>query len=432
MLPRFEVVHRTRPIDLVLPGSDLETPAAPYLAIEALVTGPGRVELALASDAVTLLGRYDARGLHLEVTLAGRTTTHRSRRHGRPNGAVEGVALTLTGTHLVVLSHENGEWQARGRVDLTDRLDTHDPAWLARVEASATGPVTEVRAGRFGQVGLRDLRLVTNADGTAYREGEGVLLSATSAGPGAFATGHTSVWHFDPESFALTHRADLFFRRAGRLGVYGDHASHLFRDGDVWRVATCTWGDFDRHRDGAVVAVTLAASAADLSTGFHVLDSQPLALPTTGLRSAGVWDPHLVRTAEGWLAGYVNATKFFRFFPVLAEGPDLDSLTMRAAAQDRRATEGTTLHRLGDSWQVLASDGRDGRRGQRERYPIFDLDLTETGAIDAPYPTNIPWPTLLEHDGRWLMVGFNDTRWGGPLVGYGSHGSVVVAGSIRG
>ncbi len=287
-----------------------------------------------------------------------------------------------------------------------------------------------MRAGRFGQVGLRDLRLVTNADGTAYRDGEGVLLSATSAGPGAFATGHTSVWRFDPDSFALTHGADLFFRRAGHTGVYGDHASHLVRDGDLWRVATCTWGDFDRHRDGATVAVTLAESTADLTAGVHVLDSRPLALPTTGLRSVGVWDPHLVRTDEGWLAGYVSATKFFRFYPVVAEGPDLDSLTMRAAAADRRATEGTTLHRLGGSWQVLASDGRDGRRGQRERYPIFDLDLVETGEIDAPYPTNISWPTLFEHDGRWLMVGFNGTRWGGPLVGYGSHGAMVVARTI--
>ncbi len=411
----------------MLPDTDLEQPVAPYLAVEALVTGPGRVELALASGDVTLLGAYDDRGLHLEVTAGGTTTTHRSRRHGRPQGAVEGVALTLTGTHVVVLSHEGGDWQARGRVDLTDRVDTHDEAWLARVEPSATGPVAEVRSGRFGQVGLRDLRLVTNADGTAYREGDDVLLTATSAGPGPFATGHTSVWHFDPDSFALTHRADLFFRRADRPGVYGDHASHLFRDRDSWQVATSTWGDFDRHRDDATVSVTLAESRADLTTGTHVLDTRPLALPTTGLRSVGVWDPHLVRTGEGWLAGYVSAAKFFRFYPVVAEGPDLDSLTLRAAADDRRSTEGTTLHRIGDTWRVLASDGREGRRGQRERYPVFDLDLAETDEIDAPYPSNISWPTLVEHDGNWLMIGFNGARWGGPLVGYGSHGAVVVA-----
>ena len=72
-----------------------------------------------------------------------------------------------------------------------------------------------------------------------------------------------------------------------------------------------------------------------------------------------------------------------------------------------------------------------GRRGQRERYPVFDLDLVETDVLDAPYPTNLPWPTLLEHDGGWLMVGFNGARWGGPLVGYGSHGAVVVSRASR-
>ena len=217
MLSRFEVVHRTRPVALVQPGSDLDRPIAPYLAVQGVVTGPGRVELALASDDVTLVGRYDDRGLSLEVTAGGTTTTHRSRRYGRPEGAVEGVALTLTGSHLVVLAHEDSQVQglAGARPRRPHRPGRHPRRDLAaRVEPSATGPVAEVRSGRFGQAGLRDLRLVTQADGTAYREGGGVLLTASSAGPGQFATGHTSVWRFDPDSFALTHRSDLFFRRA--------------------------------------------------------------------------------------------------------------------------------------------------------------------------------------------------------------------------
>ncbi|MDQ4055212.1 MAG: hypothetical protein M3237_21295, partial [Actinomycetota bacterium] len=176
MLSRFEIIHRSRPVALVLPGSDREQPIAPYLAVEAMVTGPGRAELALASGDVTLVARYDDRGACLQVATGGTTTVHRSRRHGRPEGAVDGVALTLTGPHLVVLTLEDGAWRARGRVDLAERVDPHDEHWLAGVESSATGPVAEVRSGRFGQVGLRDLRLVTHADGTAYREGDAVLL----------------------------------------------------------------------------------------------------------------------------------------------------------------------------------------------------------------------------------------------------------------
>lgn len=429
MLPRFEVVTRLRPTALVVAGTEGERPVAPYLGVEALVGGSGRAELSLSGGDVTLTGSFDG-GFTLHVTAAGRTTSHRSRRHGRPAGDVDRVALTLTGPHLVVHAREDGVWRSRGRVDLSERVDVHDEPWLGSVEPSAAGAVGELRTGRFGQVGLRDLRLVTHADGTAYREGDHALLTATSAGPGPFSAGHTSVWALGPGRLELTHRADLFVRRQGRdgrTGVYGDHASHLLRDGDTWRLATSTWGDFDRGRDDAGVEVTLAESAADLTRGVHVLDASPLQLPTTGFRSVAVWDPHLVRTPEGWLVGYVSASRFFRFHPVVAEGRDLSSISLRAAATDRRATEGTTLHRDRDRWLVLASDGRDGRREQRERYPVFDLDLVELGSLDAPYPTNLPWPTLLEHDGRWLMVGFDGTRWGGPLVPYGSHGDVVVS-----
>ena len=42
--------------------------------------------------------------------------------------------------------------------------------------------------------------------------------------------------------------------------------------------------------------------------------------------------------------------------------------------------------------------------------------------MDAAYPTNIPWPTLVGD----LLIGFNGAPYGGPLIGYGSHGDVVV------
>lgn len=440
MLPRLEIVGRRRPVALVAAGAtqvDTHDPAssyatshpAPYAAVTAVPHGEhGRVELELGSGAVRLCGWYDAGSgrLGLEVTTAERTSVHQSRRYGRAAARVAEVGLTLTGTHLTVLSREAGAWVARGRVDLKDRVDTRDEAWLAGLHTGQRGPVGRLVAGGFGQLGLRDVRLVTSADGSPHRVGGDLLLTATSAGPGFFDTAHTSVWALDPATLHLEHRADLFFRRPDRPGVFGDHATHLVRDGDEWLVATSTWGDFDRRRPDASVAVTLARSGADLLTGRHVLDTAPLELPTTGLRSVGVWDPHLVRTGEGWLVGYVSARRFFRFHPVLASGPALDRLVLRGAAADRLATEGTTLLRLEEGWRVLASDGRDGRAGQRRRFPVFDLDLVEVGALDAPYPTNIPWPTLVREADGWLMVAFNGAAYGGGLVGYGTHGDVVL------
>ncbi|WP_460793663.1 hypothetical protein [Nocardioides pacificus] len=484
VLPRFEIVARLRPVALVAPSfvdvdlawdtaapASSRTPAprlAPYAAVTAeLAPGAaGRLTLQLTSGTVTLAGWWDAPSgrAGLEVTDAhGHTTHHRSRRHGGVAGVAE-LGLTLTGTHLSVLTRTapgggsgTGEadpgWTVRGRVDLADRLDTRAESFLAGIEvghrwsgAQEVG-ARRLRAGAFGQLGLRDVRTVTDLAGSPLREDGRLLLTATHAGPGFFDTAHTGVWALDPTTHALEHRADLFFRRPDRPGAFGDHSTHLVRTDDGWLAATSTWGDFDRARAGARVDVTLARSDADLLTGAHLLSTEPLDLPTTSptedLRSVGVWDPHLVRTERGWLVGFVSASRFFRFHPALAEGPSLDRLTLRAADSRRTATEGTTLVPLtaedldptdpgaGDAalapgWFVLASDGRDSRRGDRRRFPVLDLGLRVVGALDAPYPTNIPWPTLVREGDGWLMVTFDGSPRGGELAGYGTHGDIVL------
>jgi len=460
-LPRFEEVTRLHPVDLVAPDLvelELAGPGegplpqpAPYAAVVAENgdgTGLDRATLRLHSGDVSMDAVLDGRQTELRVRTGDVEQRHRSRRHGRlPRTATaDGFALTLTGTQVTLFTRAGDAWTARARTSLTAHdIDPHDPDWLAGLHAPATGAVGRVRAGAFGQLGLRDLRLVSNADGTAYRppglDESVVLLTATSAGPGFFATAHASVWQLDTAALTLTQRGDLFFRRGEE--VYGDQAVHLVRepggsDGPgSWLVATSTWGDFV---DPAVdhVHVELGRSTADLVTGRHVVDTEPLELPTTGLRSVGVWDPHLVRDGDDWLVGFVSARRYFDFHPVLAAGPALDALTLRAAATDRRATEGTTLARLphGDAgkpvWRVLASDGRDNRRAHRAAYPVFDLGLRQVGTVDAPYPTNLPWPTIVPTPQGMVLVGFDGTPTGGRLPGYGTHGAVVIAREIRG
>jgi len=408
VLPRFEVVARRRPVQLVVP--DPGPPQAPYVATQA-----DAGELTLSSGSVTLTATFEDR-VALHVTTGGRTTSHRSRRSGRPEAPVEAVGLALTGPQVTAFTREHAAWVARARYDLTDRHDVHDEAWLAGL-SSQTG------LGRFGQFGLRDLRVVSNADGSPHLDDGSVLLTATSAGPGGFPTGHCSVWALTPDTLELEHRADLFQRRTTAAGVYGDHAAHLLRDGDRWLLAASTWGDF--HREKRPVSVTVAESDAELTRGVHVVDSRPLALPTEGFRSVGVWDPHLVRAEDGWLVGYVSATRYFRFHPALAAGPSLEALALRAVATGHRETEGTTLVRVDGQWQVLASDKR------RRTYPVLDLDLRDAGTLDAAYPTNIPWPTLASVDGDQLLIGFNGTPYGGRLVGYGSHGEVVIQRAVE-
>ena len=441
MFPEFKIVRRQRPVTIAVESSSPTRPAA-NAAIEAACDGP--VSLTFTSGDTVLTGRYDGRRVWLQtagarsaaMTTGSRRTSHASRRHGRAGRGVDRFALTLTGTMLTALTCKDGEWVARARVDLTEvGIEPREESWLAGLTAGHEGSADDVRTGAFGQLGLRDIRVVTYADGSPFREDDGtLLLTATSAGPGFFPTAHTSVWALDPVTYDLVHRGALYFRRDGL--VYGDHATHLVRDGDEWLVATSTWAGFkapdekDPSKPWSPVGVTIARSREDLTRGEHVLDATPLALPADS--SVGVWDPHLVRHDGEWLVGYVSAEKYFHFHPELAGGPSLDALSLRAARTDRRATEGTTLVPLDGTVVVAASDGRDNPRRVRARYPIFDLDLNEVAELRSAYISNLPWPTLIPVGDEWLHVAFDGTPHGGRLSGYGTHGEVVLSRSTWG
>lgn len=407
-------------------GVDLSEIAPYSTAILDLVPGHDS-ELWFESGRARLTASYDAaRGwVQLHVADGITTTRHRSRRHGRVASTPTRLAVTLTGSWLTAWVEEADSWLARARVDLSSRVPTRDREWLARLRAGAEGVGGRLCAGPFGQLGLRDTRWVTTREGRALSEDGRRWFSATSAGPGFFDTGHTSLWTLDERTLQIDHQADLFFERPESAGVFGDHATHVLRDGGRWLVATSTWGDFTRAGPDATVRITLAETTVDVRQGRHLLPTRWLALPAAE-PSVGVWDPHLVHDGREWLVGYVSAERFFRFHPAVATGPDLHALTARAEAGSRTATEGTTIVPTEAGWWVLASDGPGGRRGQRARFPVFDLDLVEQGELSAPYPTNLPWPSLAETPAGWLLLAFDGTPAGGPLLPYGTHGDLVI------
>lgn len=460
MFPRFVPAHRFRPVALV---RDERTGSfrAPYVAIEATpAAGAAAVHLDLvATDGTLLSTAYDAvrREISVEITRAGgRRETHRSRRLGQLDAAPAApehapqiapqIALTLTGRWLCAWSRASPdeEWLARARVPLTPRLDPQRPAFLdgltARVRSPAT--VTQWKAGTFGQLGLRDLHLVTHADGTSYEREGRLFLTATHAGPGFGDAAQTGIWSWEPGTADLRPESLLWWQRDGR--VVGDHATHLVRDDDRWLVATSTWGDFDRKR----VAITLTESTEDLLAGEHVLTGCELTAPIapTGAggplgRTAAVWDPHLAMIDGHWHVAFVAARKFFDFRPALARavhpgraglsGP----LELIGSLEDRVATEGCLLTQVEDRWVLLASDGPDNDAARRHRYPVFDLTLQEIGTVDASYGSNIPWPMVVRNgpsgnretaQEAWSMITFDGTPYGGELPGYGTHGDVLV------
>ncbi len=154
---RFEVVARRRPVDLVLPG---DLPPAPYVAVTG-ADGP----VTLASGAVEISAGYDGRGW-IGVDTRRAPPDPPSQPAARPG----------------VRSRRRG----RAHADRHPGHPAHPEAGpLGRAGAGRPGgpgrhprrgvagrPQRHRRtAGRFGQLGLRDLRLVTRADGSPYRLG---------------------------------------------------------------------------------------------------------------------------------------------------------------------------------------------------------------------------------------------------------------------
>jgi hypothetical protein len=57
--------------------------------------------------------------------------------------------------------------------------------------------------------------------------------------------------------------------------------------------------------------------------------------------------------------------------------------------------------------------------------------MAQVGTLDAPHPSNIPWPTVFPAPAsrdrtRWMMVTFDGTAYYRDVLGYGTHGKVVV------
>ena len=359
------------------------------------------------------------------------------------------VAFSLTGTVCGALVDEGQGFKPLVRAHLPESLTDHGdsdvrkPAVLAEYRnafgaraSSGTIRLDGVQAGYFGQTGVRDPHVVTHADGSPYIKYGKVFLTMTHGGLAFFETAHWGVWTLDLSNNKLEPVAKLYFKRDGSEALHGDHAGHLVRDeeNDRWVVVTSTWGDFTGDR--VDVHYSTAPLSTDLLHGVHVLETQQLKLPVDGLptEAVGQWDPHLVQIDDRWYVAFVNAREFFDFYPVLARGErgaDFTDLSLVGSDPSKNETEGVTLQRVDGQWFVLASNGDNSPEDIRDQYPVYDLTMAQVGTLDAPHPSNIPWPTVFPTPAsrdrtRWMMVTFDGTAWYRDVLGYGSHGKVLV------
>jgi hypothetical protein len=438
---KFTVKEQFRPFDLIAPkfvqvdtaarpGALVETgvrPKAPYGTVTAEVRGDGaRVVAGLAGSGVSVLGTYDAvaKQAAIEITTAAGTAVVKTA--AADLRAPFSFATVVNENAVTVLADTGAGWRPllTERDQVRARIDLRDPAVLGRLGYAygSRGPARlgRVRAGYFGQAGVRDPHVVQHADGRPYIRHGKLYLTMTNAGLGFFQQAHWAVWTLDlADPAKLEQVATLFFARDGV--VLGDHAGQIVRDDehDRFILLMSSWGDFAFNG----VHVRHTVTRADVLSGVHVLPTEQLPLPTT----VSSWDPALTRIDGRWHIAFVESPAqqpSFVFHPALAAAPrgaDYDhGLTLLGADLSVGQTEGTILQRVGGRWYLFASDG-DARE-----YPVYDLKLRKLGTLNAPYGTNIPHPMLVRIGHRWWLPTFDGTQYAEDVLGYGGHGDFIL------
>ncbi|MEO6087538.1 MAG: hypothetical protein ABIQ18_30950 [Umezawaea sp.] len=435
----FEITHQYRPFDLIAPrftqydrtaspasNTLVKTgvrPRAPFgTVLVDVLGGDGVVVAGLAGSGTSVVGTVDptAGRATIEVTVGGTTTVVDSADVDvdgpfRLGVVVNENAVTVLVDDTPVLTERDG---VRALIDLRapDVLRGLDYAYGGRGRVR----LGRVRAGYFGQAGVRDPHVVQHADGRPFIRDGKLYLTMTNAGLGFFQQAHWAVWTLDladPTRFEQV--AVLFFARDGV--VLGDHAGQIVYDDRTGRfiLLMSSWGDFAFQG----VHVRHATTRANVLSGVHVIPTERLPLPT----AVSSWDPALTRVDGRWRLAFVESEAqqpAFIFHPALAMGPRgadyAEALTLVGADRTVDQTEGTIIQRVGHQWYLFASDG-DART-----YPVHDLSMRKLGTLDAPYGTNIPHPVLLPVGRDWWLITFNGTQYAEPVLGYGGHGDLII------
>jgi len=295
-----------------------------------------------------------------------------------------------------------------------------------------------VRAGYFGEAGVRDPRCVQYADGTPYIKNNKLYFTLTNAGLGFFEKSHWTVWTMDLSDYTnIEQVGNIFWYNAndpndGDPGdpnkVYGHNAGQIVRDEAEgrWIVMISSWGDFGPQGGdigvggtpenpvppGPYGTITYPDEApkyyppvdilydelplgVNLLRGVHILEGKRHPVNAVPFPTEGKWDPGLTRIGGRWYLSYVIALDLFsNFQPALARSPvggdHKDAVQFVGADWEKRATEGAIIQKLGGEWRLFASCGDDEPEQFQNRYPIYFLRAANPNAPDDVRPRDTP------------------------------------------
>ncbi len=265
----------------------------------------------------------------------------------------------------------------------TDVLATFKNGFGARSDSGSTIVLDGVRAGYFGEAGVRDPHCVQYADGTPYVKNNKLYFTLTNAGLGFFEKAHWAVWTIDLSDYTnIEQVGNIFWYNAGDEDtILGHHAGQIVRDeaNNRWIVVVSSWGDFgpqggdqiaggfgiitypdeNNYEPPVDILYDEPPLSVNLLRGVHILEGQKHPVNAVPFPTEGKWDPGLTLINGRWHMAYVIALDLFsNFQPALARSPeDADHTEVRFVGADwsKRATEGPIIQKLSGEWRLFDS-----------------------------------------------------------------------------
>lgn len=331
------------------------------------------------------------------------------------------LALSIVGNSCSVWYDAGSGWTVGPRADIGSYFDFRaadltgwKPAFTAATATNSTWVFDNLRAGRFGAVGVRDVTLVTNEDGSPHGiETDTVHFTATCAdGRGKSYAG---VFSLDLTDYSVLQTAVLMIERDGK--TYEDHASHIVvRDNDDHTLLISTWG----NGFGGVLDIRMETTSANLLSGSHVLSAtSALALPGDLGGSYGVYDPYLVKRGSEWLLAYsiTEDTDFFPedFYTGAATSEDLSSWSSVDEDDSRSIYEGPKgCLANGDYWITV---------GGRTNSIVYNEAMVYQGTLDfeldAPSGSTQPHAQIFPYGSSFLLLTHTDDRFDSQAFSWG-------------
>lgn len=327
-------------------------------------------------------------------------------------------ALSLVGNSACIWVKSAGIWTYLTGVDLTEydfrtagNLTNWKAGFTLASQNDATWDFDNLKWGRFGGVGIRDMTIATNEDGSVYEDSGSIYFSATLPDPRGAA--YAGILKMDMSDLSYEQTGALMVNRSSK--VHTDLVPHIIKTSSGSRVVIATWGN---GFGGTLQVLYKNEALVDLLNGSHVVSSMTaLSLPGSLSGSYGQYDAMLAYdTTNGrWLITYTitSDTSFAGspFYAALAYSTDLITWTQIGSPDSgHQGYEGTKLCLIAGQYWVTAG----GPAGSGNSSRVYDASFTFRGSLDATFAGGSdtqPHAMLFGFGDKNYVLSFDNTRY---------------------